>query len=67
MEFALDQKQSVELLEQNAGYQHFLLYPQCFQKPSLPWSVRHGMIWKRVKFYHILYFAYTMQKESIGL
>ena len=22
--------------EENAGYQHFLLFPQCFQKASLP-------------------------------
>ena len=21
--------------EENAGYQHFLLFPQCFQKPGL--------------------------------
>ena len=24
--------------EENASYQHFLLFPQCFQKPSSPGS-----------------------------
>ena len=26
--------------EENPGYQHFLLFPQCFQKPSLSGSFR---------------------------
>ena len=26
--------------EENAGYQHFLLFPQCFQKPSFPGSLK---------------------------
>ena len=34
---------------ENAGYQHFLLFPQCFQKPSHSGSLKVGMVWKRVK------------------
>ena len=28
--------------EENAGYQHFLLFLQCFQKPSFPVSLTHN-------------------------
>ena len=28
---------------ENAGYQHFLLFPQCFQKPSSPGSLEVGI------------------------
>ena len=34
---------------ENAGYQHFLLFPQCFQKPSSLWSLKVGIVWYRVK------------------
>ena len=31
--------------EENAGYQHFLLFPQCFQKPT-PWRpLKFGIMW----------------------
>ena len=30
---------------ENAGYQHFLLFSQCFQKPSLSGSLRVGILW----------------------
>ena len=30
---------------ENAGYQHFLLFPQCFQKPSLSGSLKVGNVW----------------------
>ena len=30
---------------ENAGYQHFLLFPQCFQKPSCPRSLKLGTVW----------------------
>ena len=33
---------------ENAGYQHFLLFPKCFQKPpSLGW-LKVGIMWERV-------------------
>ena len=34
---------------ENAGYQHFLLFPQCFQKPSHLGSLKVGIVWERVK------------------
>ena len=34
---------------QSAGYQHFLLFLQCFQKPSLSGTLKVGIVWKRVK------------------
>ena len=30
----------------NAGYQHCLLFPQCFQKASSPSAWRVGIVWK---------------------
>ena len=30
----LDRVENIVGKEENAGYQHFLLFPQCFQKPS---------------------------------
>ena len=35
--------------EENAGYQHFLLFPQCFPKPSSLGSLKVGIVWQRVK------------------
>ena len=32
---------------ENAGYQHFLLYPQCFPKPSSLGLLRVGIVWSR--------------------
>ena len=34
---------------ENAGYQHFLLFPKCFQKPSSSGSLKVGLVWYRVK------------------
>ena len=30
---------------ENAGYQHFLLLPQCFQKASFLGSLKVGIVW----------------------
>ena len=32
-----------------AGYQHFLLFPQCFQKASFPGPLKEGTIGKELK------------------
>ena len=34
---------------ENAGYQHFLLFPQCFQKPSSSGSLNVRVVWLRVE------------------
>ena len=31
--------------EENADYQHFLLFPQCFPKPSSLESIKAGIVW----------------------
>ena len=31
--------------EENADYQHFLLFPQCFPKPSSLGSLKVGIVW----------------------
>ena len=31
--------------EENAGNQHFLLFPQCFQKFSMSGSLKVGIVW----------------------
>ena len=34
---------------ENAGYQHFLLSPQCFLKNSFPNVLKVGIVWKWVE------------------
>ena len=34
---------------ENAGYQHFLLFPRCFQKASFPGLLKVRIVWYRVK------------------
>ena len=33
---------------ENTGYQHFLLFLQCFQKPSISRLLKVGIVWERV-------------------
>ena len=35
---------------ENAGYQHFLLFPQCFQKPPFSGSLTVWTVWKSSKY-----------------
>ena len=49
---------------ENAGYQHFLLFPQCFQKATFSGSLKAGIVW--IKSYHLyvipgLTFSYSYQ------
>ena len=32
----------------NAGYQHFLLFPQCFEKASFPYTSKGVIVWEWV-------------------
>ena len=34
---------------ENAGYQHFLLFPQCFEKASFPGTSKGVIVWEWVK------------------
>ena len=33
---------------ENAGYQHFLLFPQCFEKASIPDTSKSVTVWEWV-------------------
>ena len=44
-----DRKENIVGKGEDAGNQHFLLFPQCFQKPSFSRSVKVGIVWLRVK------------------
>ena len=43
--FGLDWLQNIVGNEENAGNQHFLLFPQCFQKLSVTGSLQLGIVW----------------------
>ena len=34
---------------ENAKYQHFLLFPQCFEKASLPDTLKGVIMWEWIK------------------
>ena len=36
---------------ENAANQHFLIFPQCFQKLSYTGSLKVGNVWQRVNMY----------------
>ena len=46
--FALGRVENIVGKEENAVYQHFLLFPQCFQKASPRGSLKVTIVWKRV-------------------
>ena len=41
---------------ENAGYQHFLLFPQCFQMASYSGSLKVAIVWYTVKFFSSAFF-----------
>ena len=43
--FGLERVENIVGKGENAGYQHFLLILQCFQKPSVPGSLKVGIVW----------------------
>ena len=45
---------------ESVGYQHFLLFPQCFHKASFSRSLKVGMLCKRVKWWEL-----SLKKEEI--
>ena len=46
--FGLGSVENIVGKGENAGYQHFLLFPQCFQKPSVSGLFKVGVVWYRV-------------------
>ena len=49
LKFVLEKAENIVGKGENAGYQHFLLFPQCFQKPFLSGSFKVWIVWKKVK------------------
>ena len=45
MNYVLDRVENIVEKGENAGYQHFLLFPQCFQKPSCPRLLKVWIMW----------------------
>ena len=49
LKFVLGRIENIVGKEENAGYQHFLLFLQCFQKAYFPESLKVRTVWQRVK------------------
>ena len=49
MQFYSDRVENIVEKGVNASFQHFLLFPQCFQKASFSGSWKPGIVWERVK------------------
>ena len=45
LKFVLERIVNIVGKGENAGYQHFLLFQQCFQKDSLSRSLKVGIVW----------------------
>ena len=45
LKFVLRRVENMVGKGENAGYQHFLLFPQCFQKASFQGSLKVGIVW----------------------
>ena len=47
MIFVFDRTENIAGKRENDGYQHFLLFPQCFPKAFMP-SLKVRNVWQRV-------------------
>ena len=45
LKFVLGRVENIVGKGENAGYQHFLLFPQCFQKACILGSLKVGIVW----------------------
>ena len=45
LKFVLEKVENVLGIGENAGYQHFLLFPLSFQKVSYTGSLKVGIVW----------------------
>ena len=45
VEFVLDRVENIVEKGENAGYQHFLLCPQCFQRAAFQGCLKPGIVW----------------------
>ena len=44
LKFVLERAENIVGKGENAGYQHFLLFPQCFRKASYTGSLKVGIV-----------------------
>ena len=44
LKFVLGKVENIVGKGENAGYQHFQLFPQCFQKASCKWLLKVGIV-----------------------
>ena len=51
---------------ENAGYQHLLLFSQCFQKPSLPGLWKPWIVWLGLTHYHTILHFDALKIYSCG-
>ena len=49
MLYVFDREENIVGKGENAGYQHFLLCPECFQKAFSSGVLKVVIVWKRVK------------------
>ena len=47
MGFVFESVEKIVGKRENAGYQYFLLFQQCFEKASYPGSLKVGIVWSR--------------------
>ena len=52
MIFDFDRVENIVGKGENAGYQHFLLFPQCFHKAFYSGALKVGIVWYRVQRIH---------------
>ena len=45
LKFVLGRVENISGKEENADYQHFLLFPQCFRQLSFPEVLKVGIMW----------------------
>ena len=50
LKFVLGRVENILRKGENAGYQHFLLFPKCFQKPLALGLLKLRIVWYRVNF-----------------
>ena len=48
MKFVLEKEENILRKGENASYQHFFLYPKCFQKPPSSRLLKVGIVLQRV-------------------
>ena len=55
MIFVFDTVENIVEKGENAGYQHFLLFSQCFQRAFYPGPLKVRTVWERVtgKFHYV--------------